>query len=109
MGKYRVPYLVWANYDLPAEQAPTLSLNFLGQQVLRYAGLEPTGYGTYLNDLAAALPVLTFPGYQDPAGNAYSHLETNDYTPLIEEYRAFQYNNLFGDEERADDLYLPAA
>ena len=60
-------------------------------------------------DVAAALPVLTFPGYQDPAGNAYSHLETNDYTPLIEEYRAFQYNNLFGDEERADDLYLPAA
>ena len=35
MRKYEVPYLIWANYDLPQMELPTTSLNFLGQQLLQ--------------------------------------------------------------------------
>ena len=45
--------------------------------------------------------------YTDAEGNAYSHLEHNDFTALIEGYRAFQYNNLFGGENRLNSLYDP--
>ena len=107
MRKYEVPYLIWANYNLPAMELPTTSLNFLGQQLLRLAGIPATGYGQFLWGVQNTLPAICFPGYTDAEGNAYSHLEHNDFTALIEGYRAFQYNNLFGGENRLNSLYDP--
>ena len=34
MQKFKTPFLFWANYDLPDEEIPTSSLNFLGQYLL---------------------------------------------------------------------------
>ena len=38
---------------------------------------------------------LTFVGYTDALGEAYSHLETNAYTGKIEDYQRVQYDRLF--------------
>lgn len=61
MRKYEVPYLIWANYDLPQMELPTTSLNFLGQQLLRLAGIETTGYGEFLWGVQEILPAICFP------------------------------------------------
>ena len=105
MGKYMVPFVIWANYPLPEEGPEFTSLNFLGQHLLRYAGMESTAYGDYLWQLQEQLPALTFVGYVDRKGRAYSHLETNDYTALIQDYQCVQYNNLFGGDERLAELF----
>ena len=97
MGKYRVPYVLWANYPVEFDAPESTSLNFLGQYLLRYAGIESDPYGAFLWDLQTVIPALTFVGYTDAQGNAYSHLETNEYTPLIEDYQCLQYMRLFGD------------
>ncbi len=39
---------------------------------------------------------MTFAGYFDSEGNAYSHLETTEMTDLIRQYQTVQYNELFG-------------
>lgn len=110
MGKFRVPFVIWANYDLPDEQPADSSLNFLGQYLLRYAGLPTSQYGSFLWEMRDWNPALTFVGYTDRAGQAYSHLETNLYTDRIHQYEMVQYNNLFGGEERLDSAFdLPAA
>ena len=105
MGKYMVPFVIWANYPLPEEGPEFTSLNFLGQHLLRYAGVESASYGDYLWQLQEQLPALTFVGYVDRKGRAYSHLETNDYTALIQDYQCVQYNNLFGGDERLAELF----
>ena len=105
MGKYYVPFVIWANYDLPEEGPEVTSLNFLGQYVLRYAGIEATAYDSFLWQLQTQLPAVTFVGYVDEAGQAYSHLETNDFTALIEDYQRVQYNNLFGGGDRQEGLF----
>lgn len=105
MGKYFVPFVIWANYPLPEEGPEITSLNFLGQYLLRYAGIESTAYGNYLWQLQGQLPALTFVGYVDQYGQAYSHLETNDYTALIQDYQCVQYNNLFGGGQRQSALF----
>ena len=97
MGKFRVPFLIWANYPLPDDGPEVTSLNFLGQYVLRYAGIEPDGYGAYLWEFQKELLAMTFVGYMDREGNAYSHLETNGFSERIEEYRGVQYERVFGD------------
>ena len=105
MEKYFVPFVIWANYPLPEEGPEISSLNFLGQYLLRYAGIESTAYGNFLWQLQEQLPALTFVGYLDQSGHAYSHLETNDYTTLIQDYQCVQYNNLFGGDERLTELF----
>ena len=107
MGKFRTPFVIWANYPLPDSQLNDPSLNFLGLYLMRYAGIEPSSYAQYLWNLQKTLPAVTFVGYTDPEGNAYSHLETNDFAALIQEYQAFQYNNLFGKTQRINEWFSP--
>ena len=107
MGKYYVPFVIWANYPLPGTGPETTSLNFLGQYLLRYAGIAGTPYGDFLWQLQEELPALTFVGYVDQTGRAYSHLETNDFTARIEDYQRLQYNNLFGGKDRLAAFFDP--
>ena len=105
MGKYKTPFLIWANYDLPDDEIPTTSLNFLGQYLLSYAGIENSLYENYLQNFQEVLPAMTFVGYIDQNGKAYSHLEQNEYTTLIEDYRTLAYDNLFGGHSRHTQYY----
>ena len=105
MQKYFVPFVIWANYPLPEAEPEITSLNFLGQYLLWYAGIESTRYGNFLWQLQEQLPAITFVGYVDRKGRAYSHLETNDYTTLIQNYQCVQYNNLFGGGQRLAELF----
>ena len=100
MGKFKVPFVIWANYELPDDTIDKISLNFLGQKVLQYAGIEQTPYGEFLNSVYAQIPALTFAGYFDTEGNAYSHLEETEFDDLIHQYNLLQYENLFGGESR---------
>ena len=100
MGKFQVPFVIWANFPLPDDGPEISSLNFLGQYLLHYAGVDTSVYGSFLWQTQETLPALTFAGYWDASGKAYSHLETNEYDSLIESYRQMQYNNLFGGDDR---------
>ena len=91
LDKFRTPYVIWANYPLTGDQPGDTSLNFLGQYLLQYAGMERTQWGDYLWSFQREIPALTFVGYTDAAGRAYSHLETNDYTRRIGAYAIVQY------------------
>lgn len=99
MDKFKVPFVIWANYDLPDEEIQYSSLNFLSQYLLEYAGIDTTPYGDFLNQVKESLPALTFAGYWDTENNAYSHLETTEYDELINSYQVLQYENLFGNAE----------
>ena len=107
MGRYQTPFLIWANYPLPQTELPVSSLNFLGQHLLSLSGIRNSVYGDYLSGFEQQLPVFTFVGYMDADGKAYSHLESNRYDPLIEDYRAFAYNNLFGAQQRCGSFFQP--
>ena len=99
MDKFRVPFVIWANYPLELEGPQETSLNFLSQYLLSYSGIPTDSYGRFLWSLQDILPALTFVGYKDTLGATYSHLENNGYTSLIEDYQALQYDRLFGGED----------
>ena len=105
MDKFKVPFVIWANYPLTGEQPGITSLNFLAQYVLRDAGIRTSAFGSYLWDFMKTIPAMTFAGYFDSEGNAYSHMETNDFTPKIDAYRTVQYNELFGGADRQSNLF----
>ena len=105
MDKFKVPFVIWANYPLTGEQPGITSLNFLAQYVLRDAGIRTSAFGSYLWDFMKTIPAMTFAGYFDSEGNAYSHMETNAFTPKIDAYRTVQYNELFGGADRQNALF----
>ena len=95
LERFEVPYVFWTNMDTDIDTDIT-SLNFLGQKLLEYAGVKTSTYTDYLLDLSDTLPAISFAGYFDSDGEAYSHLETNELTDLIDRYQIVQYSNLFG-------------
>ena len=100
MDKYRVPYVIWANYPLPdTVQGEDVSLNFLSLDLLTCVGLKGDSYLQFLSEMRQVMPVATFVGYKDPEGNAYSHWETTELTSLLEDYQCVQYERLFGMED----------
>ncbi len=100
MARFEVPYVIWANYDIGDTDIGKTSLNLLGQALIDILGLDTTLYGHYLDAFKDELPVMCFPGYFDHAGQAYSHLETNEYTDMIKEYQIIQYDQIFDTRDR---------
>ena len=97
MGKFKVPFVIWANYELPDDTIDITSLNFLKQYLLNYAGVEKSNYDYYLEEISKEMPAITFVGYFDNEGNAYSHLQQTEFDSIINDYSVVQYDMLFGD------------
>ena len=56
--QYKVPFMIWANYDINEENIDAVSLNYLGNILLEKAGLSTNGYGEFLNEIRQEMPVI---------------------------------------------------
>jgi hypothetical protein len=90
--KYKTPYVLWANYDIP-EETKDLSANQLGVLVKQAAGIPLTSYDCFLADFSSKIPILNCNGYQDTDGNWWSLKEypNEEYQQLITNYSYVQY------------------
>ena len=73
--KQMVPFVLWANYDIPEAQGVELSLNYLSALLMDTANLPMTGYQKYLARLWEAAPVINTVGIRDAGGNWYGENE----------------------------------
>ncbi len=103
--RYKVPFFIWANYDIEEAYYDNISINYLSTLALETAGVELSPFQVYLRDLYTHVPMINALGYTDPAGMQHHFGETTEETPWIDGYRIVQYNNLFGGKDRLDDYY----
>ena len=73
--KQMVPFVLWANYDIPEAQGVELSLNYLSALLMDTANLPMTGYQKYLARLWEAAPVINTVGIRDAGENWYGENE----------------------------------
>lgn len=103
MLKHKVPFLIWANYDIPERFIEQASINYLSSIFLDAAGLKMSNFNRYLLDLHKKLPAISAVGSYDSAGTLHKKEERNNkYSQLMKEYEIVQYNYLFDDENRLD-------
>lgn len=95
--KYRVPFIIWANYDLPDDEINDISLNYLSLYLLKYAGIEFNDYQTYLWELQDNIQALTSNGFIGSDGNFYWFGDAGQYSDYVLENQSVQYAHLFGD------------
>ena len=103
---YKVPFLIWANYDIEEQTIERTSNNYLGTYLAEVAGLEKTGYQEFLTDLREEVPCINAYGYWGSDGNFYEiDDETSPYYDLIHQYNLLEYNNLFGKEDQQTSFF----
>ncbi len=101
--KQKVPFVIWANYDIEEKDLGTMSINYLGPAILETAGLPMSDYFNYLNNLRKTLPVISATGFIDAKGNYFTDPNKEEYKDLLKEYSFLQYNYLKGNVNK--DFY----
>ncbi len=99
------PFFIWANYDIPEETIERMSANYLSSYVLKTAGVTLSDYNRYLLKLYETLPVVDNMGYIDNEGNHYTWTETTEYSSLLQKYQYVQYNNMFDEVNKKENIF----
>ncbi len=106
MEKYKIPFVIWANYDIPEETIEKTSLNYLYSILADRLQLPMTGYQNYLLDLSEKIPVLCAQGYWGDDGNYYELDDENSpYYEDVNQYNILEYNDIFGGKNRYLDFF----
>lgn len=90
--RYKVPFIIWANYDIEAASNVETSANYLGGHVLRAAGLPLYDYRNYLSQLEGQYPVLTAIRAENAQGIS---TPVKDVKSTLQDYMTLQYHNIF--------------
>lgn len=106
--KQKVPFLIWANYDIPEADGLEISLNYLSTLLIKTANLPMTGYQKFLDQLSQDLPIINTVGLRDSEGT-WSE-DSGALTPAAQEglleYQRLLYNNIFDKDNRVEDFYV---
>lgn len=106
MEKYKIPFVLWTNYDMEEEVIEKTSLNYLYSIMADRLKLPMTGYQQYLLDLSEEIPVLAAGGYWTSDGDFYELSdEESPYYERINEYNILEYNYIFGKNDRYLELF----
>ena len=104
--RYSTPFFIWANYDIPEAEGLNVSINYLSSLLMDAAGLEKTGYQTFLGKLSESWPVINSQGALSADGSWHSL-----YDPVFadsegaRDYRILQYNHLFDPSGLREDIF----
>ncbi len=89
---YRVPFVIWANYDIEEESGIETSVNYLGNLVMKKAGIPLYDFRSYLDELSNEVPVVSAVRTVDKNGQSRN---TGEEEPDLSEYGRLQYYELF--------------
>lgn len=100
---YKVPYVIWSNFDAQSGRDRESSPNYLGIDVLNRCGLPLPSYQAYLDGLRREYPVISALQVRDKKGKLY---ETDELREALNTYRSLEYYLLFdhGTENRKEIL-----
>lgn len=107
--KYKVPFFIWANYDIAEKQINCTSLNYLSSYVYDAAGLSLPMYNRFLSEMEKAIPSINAYGFYSAEKQRYLpfHLASEEELEWLQCYEYLQYNNLFDPEHRNNFFPVP--
>lgn len=94
LKRYTVPYVIWANFELPDLDIPDISINYLNGIVMDLADLPKSPYQNFLAELRTQYPVISGMCWQDSNG-VYHTWDEAEIPEEILQYQKLQYYELF--------------
>ena len=101
---YEVPFVMWANYDIEEKEVDAISTNYLSGLLMDTAGLEKTGYQSWLEKLQQQYPVVTANFYQGTDGT-FQQWSNEKQNGILNDYAILQYNNLVDKKHRIKNFF----
>lgn len=89
--RYQVPYVIWTNYSMEGGREDT-SVNYLGGEMMKRAGLPLPAYHSFLQELKEEYPFVCARRIVDSAGK---ETEKKDFGEKLKQYRKLQYYKMF--------------
>lgn len=97
--KYKVPYLIWANYDIEEKNYGDTSANYLQSMLVEVANLPKDKYTNYISSIREEIPVITTQYYIGNDGIKYNlNDENSPYYSKMQEYNKIVYYQMFDNE-----------
>lgn len=90
--KYKVPFVMWSNFDIKSEMNLETSPNYLAIDLLEKSGLQLPPYQELLKEVREEYPVITGMTVKDRNG---SSVELEDVGEQLLPYQSMQYYLLF--------------
>ena len=102
-----IPFIIWANYDIPEQTVERTSLNYLGRYMLEAAGMELPPYYQFLKEMEAVIPAVNHTGYYSKEQGKYITLAeaSGQEKEWLDRYAVLQYNDLFDEENRSEQFF----
>lgn len=103
MLKYKVPFFIWANYDIEERADVETSINYLSTYLLETCGIGLPSYNQFLKDAEARIPILTSLGYYSVNSGGFLPISeaTGEEKEMLNQYYILEYNNLFDKEQES--------
>lgn len=101
---YKVPFVVWANFDIPEETGIEISPGFLSAKVMEYSSLPASPYEAFLQALAKTYPAVSSQAVIRADGSYAAVKDVLEKelmaaelppSPTLNEYKTLQYYLLF--------------
>lgn len=90
--RYKVPLVIWSNFDTETVTGIETSTNFLASRILEISGLPLSDYSMYLKKFSENYPVVTAIRVQNSSGES---TEVKNVMGELNNYAILQYNRLF--------------
>ena len=106
--KFKVPFFIWANYDIEKKNVECTSLNYLSSYMYKAAGLELPAYNRFLSEMESVIPSINGYGFYSAESQCYVEFDmaSAKEKKWLEKYRILQYNNAF-DKKNIDKKMFP--
>lgn len=105
--RYKVPFFIWANYDIEEGYKECTSLNYLSSYVYDVAGIELAPYNRFLRELESVAPAVNANGYYSLVKDCWLSFDeaVGEEKEKLELYEMFQYNSTFDKKNRSEILF----
>ena len=94
--RYKVPYVLWSNFDIEEKSGQETSANYLAVDLLESAGLPLPAYQNAQKEIREVYPVISAMQIRDKDGKRVQEKEAGE---KLELYRSLQYYLLFDYEK----------
>lgn len=101
---YKVPFFVWANYDIEEKSIEMTSLNFLSNYLFEVAGIDMPAYNQFLLKVQEVIPAMNSQGYYSKSNEQFQTYSDakGEEAEILNQYRILQYNAIFDEKNRSD-------
>ncbi len=89
LNRYKVPFFIWANYDIDSKTDVETSVNYLSGLVLDTAGLPRNKINLFLDDINSEIPRINASGHYDANGNWNDN--DPDTSDTLRDYNYIEY------------------